>query len=524
MATKRKLTCDICDLAFKTRKEFKIHNHDEPPKEMQNQDNDNSMLSAVKSVTVVNGEVVEFIGETVDIKEILEIAPLKKKTKLVLDNNESHECQSCKKTFLSENDLLAHKFKSTFLPCENRKSKDLDCHQCHKHFPNPEDLVMHSAKEHPLQEYKRHCVNNDDFEENAISIKCQECQEVFRNRKSWFLHVLKKHEVEGKEWKCDKCSSTSFRFPSSLIMHDSVMHKSNNSLFMNSQPNLNCIKCDKSFNKKPHFVKHVLFIHEKQGTGSAEELKCDACHTNFLSRSELKDHNLANHEEVGKFECDDCDKEFRYQTSLKMHANLWHGQKSIMACLKCGKDFYNPETTMIRNREELKRHFQEKHETIQQFPCELCNQTFKNGLQYVKHTFQVHRVTKCKLCDAELNPGKDMQPMFRHYRDLHNWSERFWCKYCIVVLPDQDKVDEHLKKHRLWKDMQRISKSSFAGSLDSTVAALKSHTSSSWKKTAAKTVSNPNFPPGTICCQPCGLMFKNKDGLSSHLLNSKAHQ
>ena len=123
---------------------------------------------------------------------------------------------------------------------------------------------------------------------------------------------------------------------------------------------------------------HEQYIHIQQ------KFKCDHCGHIVLSKSDLKGHLEAYHEDLNSetvFICAHCDEEFSSKIELEVHTSSNHIQEDSSKCDKC--EF---EGSSI---EDLKRHRQSKHFHFKYFCCK-CNYETLNKDVLKLHKLEQH--------------------------------------------------------------------------------------------------------------------------------------
>ena len=126
------------------------------------------------------------------------------------------------------------------------------------------------------------------------------------------------------------------------------------------------------------FREHEQYIHIQQ------EFKCDHCGHIVLSKSDLKGHLEAYHEDLNSetvFICAHCDEEFSSKIELEVHTSSNHIQEDSSKCDKC--EF---EGSSI---EDLKRHRQSEHFHFKYFCCK-CNYETLNKDVLKLHKLEQH--------------------------------------------------------------------------------------------------------------------------------------
>ena len=118
---------------------------------------------------------------------------------------------------------------------------------------------------------------------------------------------------------------------------------------------------------------------------------------------------------------------------------------------------------MCKKKSTLKKHFTTKHE---QQNCKVCNITFKNSLEVLKHVAKDHRknitenisVKEKELIEADMeNEERNAEKeKYRHVKEQVNFdsSKKFECNSCFEckeIVSLEDKFNDDLKEDQMCK-------------------------------------------------------------------------
>ena len=239
-----------------------------------------------------------------------------------------------------------------------------------------------------------------------------------------------------------------------------------------------CYKCDESFEKSSHMLKHLCDKHgEKELTIFCEY---DKCGKRFNSTRSYKDHYRQNHipqqmkehqdkvtskspnkhvcEECGKiftklqafkqhqythgpkeqypYQCDECDKAFINQGTFNEH-KLRHAGIKKFECPQCGVK----KTT----KKELKSHMN-SHTRERKYPCPNCPMIFYRSSNRRIHVDVVHQGIRrfvCRYCDQTFGKGDNL----KNHELLHTGEKPHACTECGKRFVQRVSLRSHMKTH-----------------------------------------------------------------------------
>ena len=118
----------------------------------------------------------------------------------------------------------------------------------------------------------------------AKKFPCNSCPKEYYSGARLEDHIKGKHQdlQPSLPFFCDLCPKT-FRTESGMFEHKTYMHQM-------TRASLPCTKCEKTFETKLAFMKHISALHR--------ELKCDECPKKLGSRRLLKEHKKRKHVNV----------------------------------------------------------------------------------------------------------------------------------------------------------------------------------------------------------------------------------
>ena len=309
-------------------------------------------------------------------------------------------CDKCDKVIGSSTALNNH------MRMVHRKDKDFKPYQC----------------EHEGCEYKTHAPEN---------LK---------------QHIKFKHEKDKHQFKCDECDRT-FPYENNLINHKNIVH-------LGIKKHV-CHKCGKSFNEKMKFKEHMELPVCDFMTNKDKIWNCDECEAEFnMLVSYIGHHrkahksfpqNLGDDIAAMQIMCDQCSAIFLTEGGLKLHKRNKHSDNPKIVdrnkfkekCPHCDKIF----TKGVN----MKEHIATKHDKHTPFKCEKCVKSFGTEQFLRTHVAQVHRRTKCPVCDMSICNTYQLK---LHLARVHNVKpdNAFKCDHCFNVFCTEHSLAKHIAK------------------------------------------------------------------------------
>ena len=224
-----------------------------------------------------------------------------------------------------------------------------------------------------------------------------------------------------------------------------------------------CNKCNKSYARKQHLVRHMTVDHEIDKSKyhvchyahcntvfetdeafnkhckdyhNTEAMQCDICGKTVSNKHKLKLHKNVFHGKMTKtFKCNICGKSFNYKANRNLHEGQCKGnedQYENVQCDKCNKTF--------TNAAHLKRHVTFMHDAPKKFRCEVCDEAFKTKVMLRNHKSNSHiHKYKCVQCERIFNLRITLET---HINDDHPKQHR--CLLCKKPFTEVDNLQKHL--------------------------------------------------------------------------------
>lgn len=279
--------------------------------------------------------------------------PLKKKCTKQEKPRVRYKCSYCRKSFLNERGLRAHKWQKHLnagvQPTASRKERVFTCSPCkllfsseealhnHKSFCNANKQLTPSPEEEPIQNTTTKCF-----------YKCHKCAKDFHSEEQLNAH---KELAKSRPHTCALCCRgywTESQLQQHLAWHDEVRrrlptelryrlgtsvslpHKSTSKVnypVLLSNPNFKCQHCEKSF-LSPYALQQHQAVHKSQ-----EPFQCSLCPQIFHEIKDLIDHHqeclgdkerkdsksIPPEKDAGNLTCIECGHSFNKEEELHQH-------------------------------------------------------------------------------------------------------------------------------------------------------------------------------------------------------------
>ncbi|GFS90127.1 zinc finger protein 227 [Nephila pilipes] len=228
-------------------------------------------------------------------------------------HQEKHQlnCEICKLTFHSENELEMHR--------RSHDPKYFQCKICLKYYSTKLGLKRHLVVHTGDQPYK-----------------CKICFQSFSHSSSLSTHSMIHKNIKRHNCKlCGKSFSMKISLTTHLLKHEG------------KEPYV-CVICDRRFADQRQFKRHGMkHIPSEKST-------CGICGKIFTNPSSLKLH-FKLHTNEGNFKCDICGRTFNYSGNLKRH-EMWHSGERPFECNICNIGYIS--------RFRLINHLKQKHTNL----------------------------------------------------------------------------------------------------------------------------------------------------------------
>ena len=146
-----------------------------------------------------------------------------------------------------------------------------------------------------------------------------------------------------------------------------------------------CEKCEKSYLRKVHLVRHTKSVHDVIKVKRWKRFKCEKCDKSFFEKGVLKRHLKSFHDGIKDHKCDQCQKEFIEKDGLKRHLQSVHEAIKEYKCVQCPAEF--------NLKESFRRHLKFVHDGTKKHKCKYCPSLFKRKDSVNLHLKRVHKIT-----------------------------------------------------------------------------------------------------------------------------------
>lgn len=207
-------------------------------------------------------------------------------------------------------------------------------------------------------------------------------------------------------------------------------------------PTHQCEQCEKCFNVKRDFDRHVKNSH---GPKKAINYKyiCDHCGKRFARRVYLRTHELRAHGigepgATGHHPCPQCGHVFTFKGNLTTHIRVVHEEASVQ-CDECAKLFHDPRS--------LKRHKLQHGDP--QFSCDLCEMLFREPHQLKDHHMVVHekKPLACPPCGKEFISSATFRTHMKNFHNREGNLQVHPCSQCGKTFATRNLLRAHEKRH-----------------------------------------------------------------------------
>lgn len=287
--------------------------------------------------------------------------------------------------------------------------------------------------------FPEHYIQKNRRSGKKLVRECDLCGFTSSMKATLTKHMRSQHWTSSKYLVCNKCDWKT-RIKRYFEYHN-LLHHDNEIEAAESEKNINCKMCHKSFSGVAAFFNHMDMVHPtKKSNVSDNEIKfhvCFICGYRCKFKSTLKLHLMGKHKQGNcSILCSLCGKTFPSKVHLASHAKYTHDIK-MTTCWLCNAS--------VRTTEFL-RHIQVIHPDEEpKVQCEMCpKKYFLEGLK--KNHFR--RVHQAKVACLEPDCKKIFcykKSMEDHYNMVH-MGKRFTCMVpgCSYKVVRKTKLKRHL--------------------------------------------------------------------------------
>ena len=369
------------------------------------------------------------------------------------------------------------------------RPKQFDCCHCDKKFNTDHALIRHKKQYHPgAKRGPKRIPKQVDKSEN-VEVKPEEPikQETPMDTEEK-PNESEESEVRTRDVKCDQCDRSFFNY-NGLMCH-MKSHKKKTGRPTKYQPEIEpitgklqykCDQCNVWFPSVSTLCIHNSIYHSVEINGQAkvdegqEQFECLVCFGVFPDVILLRRHLKLKHlTKDGVFKCDHCTKQFSSASREKFfyHLTKEHGiGKFTIKCDKCDNKIFET-SAKLRNHDAI------YHPTKPRHVCDKCGKDFRDKKHLQTHLLRVHqefiitnkdKVKECDTCHEEFSSAIDFND---HLKSCLPKLNDFKCKFCNLSLVSHLSLELHfIEEHNVLM----------------------------------------------FCCQVCGLAFKQKTDIKSHV-------
>ena len=183
--------------------------------------------------------------------------------------------------------------------------------------------------------------------------------------------------------------------------------------------------------------------------------RCLLCNNISDSNEGLMNH-LKCHNSYKPFFCAMCDKRYVSKANLKKHELTHSAETNTLYCQDC--DY------KCSNRRNFFHH-QEAHAMDKSYTCDKCHFITKCNFSLSKHKqVEKHNVKySCKECDLSFG---FISTFTKHQKEIHKINKPFTCQLCSLQYSNNSNYIKHLKKHEYNKMNEQVESSCYDNFLD----------------------------------------------------------
>ncbi len=307
-----------------------------------------------------------------------------------------YTCDVCQHKFTSPKNLSRHKLMMKTNPAHGTENKFL-CTVCQQAFADRVDLNLHKKMHH---------------EKGELPFICIECDVGYMNRRGLEYHRKKKHEGVKQPGKSKtkrpgnskaKADPSQDKHEKEICNKDHVESKEDLTKCKGMHEDAQAPKSGDGGIKCPYCPVVVerrlllkMHLTDKHPVEVANRLAGDEM-VKLFSKKKSVDHRdeeeMKNSKEDSprEFICQVCNQEFTSQIKFEKHIGHHKEYLYLHRCGQCQK--------LFNNDEHLRIHLANKHATVGDLECVLCEKRFRSERIYAEH-MKSHRLRglKCRFC------------------------------------------------------------------------------------------------------------------------------
>ncbi|KYM95201.1 Zinc finger protein Xfin, partial [Cyphomyrmex costatus] len=232
------------------------------------------------------------------------------------------------------------------------RNQILSCVTCDFRCDKRSTMIAHLAEEHDG------IANNGRFASDKRKLTCLVCGLVCARKETLRSHFIRKH-TQHYAYSCEHCGK-GFKIKGDLTTHIRLNHQ---------EMPVVCGICDKTCRNS-----HSLYTHQKHAHYKAK-YECPLCHRRLVTKQNLDQHVLTQHEKKEKSVCEQCGKTFFENYDLRKHMRSHTGDKPYN-CMVCGRAF--------ARHCNLSQHLL-LHTGKRIYACDVCGKTFAQKAGLICH-------------------------------------------------------------------------------------------------------------------------------------------
>lgn len=280
---------------------------------------------------------------------------------------------------------------------------------------------------------------------------------------------------------------------SSLDLHKEAKQNELIQKSLSEEELFSCKYCDKNFQSKIDWKKHVL---------SHTSHKCIKCSEEFPTSKDVQRHlkDVHNLKLDRRYDCDICGRFYNNASGLDIH-RATHSNETPYLCDICGKSFKHRANLRCHKRSHGNENETHRH------ACDICPKSFPSKFHLSEHKNVHMNITpySCTVCDKKFH----RRIQLRQHKTVHNSDSTFECPECGASFNRRGNMTQHMKRHSKERKFScKVCQESF-DTLSDVVQHRRQHTVQELKENSEEKEQ--------FTCSHCHKIFSSSKGFEDHM-------